>query len=70
MSMKITCTCGDELTINKMRGKNSDIPTVKQCENCMVAAYHMGYVDGGLSATEKTTLASIITDATWPRTTV
>ena len=56
----ILCRCGSALTIATHYGKRGDIDVVNQCDCCMMEAYNVGYTDGGVSATQKSTLASIM----------
>ena len=60
MSMKIMCTCGQTLTTTKHKGPREDIPVMLQCSTCMIAGYEVGYADGAITATHKTTLAEIV----------
>ena len=67
--MRIFCTCGKEMTINKMKGKYDTMPVVKQCDECMLLGYDIGFVDGGgtLPGSAKTTLAAILASTSWTR---
>lgn len=56
----ILCSCGSLLTVSKTYGKRDDIDVVGKCGPCMMEAYNVGYADGAVTATQKSTLATIV----------
>jgi hypothetical protein len=68
MAQKVKCSCGTDMTIVRQYDadpQGNAVTEVQYCATCVLAAYHLGFTDGGgtWGVGNKTTAVSVMASA-------